>query len=200
MAKRLTLSAAIRVCASKGVRRARVVHDDQVEDRGSSAGMDVMLVRLMLLFSRWRKPQKALLALSLYYLVYIIKVAFDGKRQQVDVVHVFNFSQFVPILKFIAPKSRVILHMECEWLSQLDKAMIEKRIDDADLVIGCSHYITDKITDRYTAYSSTCINVYNGVEIETNGVLTAPGETNRESQKLIFVVRVSLEKGVHVRI
>lgn len=200
VARRLTKSASILVYARKGAGQARVVRHDQVEYRRISAGVDVMIARLLNLFSHWRKPQKPLLALSLYYLGYIIKVAFDVKRQQVDVVHVFNFSQFVPILKFIAPKSRVILHMECEWLSQLDKAMIEKRIDDADLVIGCSHYITRKITARYPAHSSKCLTIYNGVEIDSNGKLAAAAKVDDKLQKLIFVGRVSPEKGVHVLI
>jgi hypothetical protein len=58
---------------------------------------------------------------------------------------VLNNSQAIPVLRRAAPSAGLVLHMECEWLSQLNRGMIERRLCDADLVIGCADPTDDRI-------------------------------------------------------
>ena len=195
VAKRLTSSADIFVYARKGAGQENVIRHDQVEYRRFSVFPDPIIIRFLGLFSRLRNKRKPFLASSLYFLFYIVKVARDLKKQRVDIVHIFNFSQFVLIIRYFAPKCKIILHMECEWLSQLDREMIEKRIEASDLVIGCSNYITEKIITRFPDFQHKCITVYNGVEIKDEAADS--GKRMDSKQKLLFVGRVSPEKGIH---
>ena len=98
----------------------------------------------------WRlsPPRKPFFASVLHPIEYWTRVARDVRRHGVDVVHVFNYSQALPVLRRLTD-AKLVLHMHCEWLSQLDRSMIERRLRSADLVVGCSDYITDKVRERF---------------------------------------------------
>jgi glycosyltransferase involved in cell wall biosynthesis len=87
--------------------------------------------------------------------------------------------------------------MHCEWLTQLDHRMIERRLRSIDLVIGCSDYITEKVRAAFPHLPVRYKTVYNGVNADHG---TDHGHTpDRDAPlRLLFVGRVSPEKGVHV--
>jgi glycosyltransferase involved in cell wall biosynthesis len=109
-----------------------------------------------------------------------------------DIMHVMNYSQFIPIIRWLNPGIKISLHMHCEWLTQLDRDAIERRISCADLIVGCSEYITKKIIDRFPQFESRCVTVPNSAQVveESDRGVTDPGY-------VLFVGRVSPEKGVH---
>jgi spore coat protein SA len=127
-------------------------------------------------------------------LEYWLRVALAIRRSEVDVVHVFNYSQALPILRRLT-RAKLVLHMHCEWLSQLDGRMIASRLRHADLIVGCSEHITNLIRERFPQHANRCITIYNGVEIENGSATpTAGGDAIR----VLNVGRVSPEKGLHV--
>jgi glycosyltransferase involved in cell wall biosynthesis len=140
-------------------------------------------------------------ASKLFSLGYILQVALDLRQQQCDIIHIHNFSQFVPIIRAFNPKAKIVLHMHCEWLSQLNREAITKRIEQTDLVIGCSNYLTNKIRDRFPSLAVRCQTVYNGVDtthfVPNNQQTTA---SNKDKPRLLFVGRVSPEKAIHLLI
>ena len=79
-------------------------------------------------------------------------------------MHIINFSQLVPLVRFLNPKAKIVLHMECEWLTQLDPALIGPRLEKTDLIIGCSHFVTDKIRERFPHLADNCQTVHNAVD------------------------------------
>jgi glycosyltransferase involved in cell wall biosynthesis len=134
-----------------------------------------------------------------YALRYIVRIALDLKRQACDVVHLHNFAQFAPVIRAINPRAVIAVHMHCEWLTQLDPKMIRARLKDVDLILGCSEYITGKIREKYPDLTARCRTLYNGVDVHR----FAPGSARDWNRKdggnqLLFVGRVSPEKGVHV--
>jgi len=136
-----------------------------------------------------------------YYPGYIKKIAKDLQDERCDVVHVHQFSQFVPVIRSHLPDARIVLHMHCEWLTQLDEALIAERLSQTDLVIGCSDYITGKIRHRFPRWADRCATVYNGVGTDYGPAADGLGSGRRADRKrLLFVGRVSPEKGVHVAI
>jgi len=162
-------------------------------------GLDRLLFRLTKWFSRSHKVKRPFFASSWYHLGYALQVAHDLRRQQCDIVHIHNFSQFVPVIRALNPKIKIVLCMHCEWLTQLDREMIERRLSKADLVIGCSNYITEKIRRRFPQFASRCQTVYNGVDI--NRFVSKRhhmAKKRNEAKRLLFVGRVSPEKGLHV--
>jgi glycosyltransferase involved in cell wall biosynthesis len=155
--------------------------------------------RLYDLLSGYFTVQQPLFASSFYYLEYILQVALDLRVRQYDIVHLFNFSQFVPIIRMFNPNIKIVLRMSCEWLTQLDPTMIERRLREVDLVIGCSEYITDKIRHCFPQFADRCQTVYNGRDVHyfvpKNGYGT---DKNDGTTRLLFVGRISPEKGVHI--
>jgi glycosyltransferase involved in cell wall biosynthesis len=137
---------------------------------------------------------------SIFYgFSYAVRVAIDLRRQKCDVVHIPNFSQFVPIIRAFNPNIKIILHMHCEWLTQVNHKLIAKRLSQVDLIIGCSDYITKKIESYLPQFSELCHTVFNGVDLEqfisnNNNNQTKPND----SKKLLFVGRISPEKGLHI--
>ena len=67
------------------------------------------------------------------------------RRERVDVVHVSNYSQALPILRRLSPRTKLVLHMHCEWLMQLDRRMLARRLRHAGAVLGCSDVLTNGV-------------------------------------------------------
>jgi glycosyltransferase involved in cell wall biosynthesis len=137
-------------------------------------------------------------ASSLENLGYILWVAMHLRRQKCDVVHIHQFSQYVPIVRFFNPGAKIVLHMNCEWLTQLDEPTIRKRIAKADLIFGSSDYISEKIERRFPEFREKIKTVYNGVHHNRfTAVRPDKPKTGGRKPQLLFVGRVSPEKGIH---
>jgi glycosyltransferase involved in cell wall biosynthesis len=149
------------------------------------------------LSSLYKNPQKPFFASALFYFEYGLQIALDLRREKVDIVHIHNFSQFIPAIRALNPKIKIAIHMHCEWLSQLDQTMIERRLQKADVILGCSEYITDKVRRRFPQFADKCKTLFNGVDPDYF-VSDSPNNTSQKDEKrLIFVGRVSPEKGIH---
>jgi glycosyltransferase involved in cell wall biosynthesis len=136
----------------------------------------------------------------LYFRGYVTKVAQDLKERSADIIHLHNFSQHVPIIRRQNPDSTVILHMHCEWLSQLDRSTIARRLAKTDGVFGCSGYITNKIRDRFPDVAAKCHAVFNGVNTDVFNGASPDREDSLEPSRphrLIFVGRITPEKALH---
>ena len=132
---------------------------------------------------------------------YIAWVSLHLRKNPCDIIHVHQFSQYIPILRLLNPKSKIVLHMHCEWLTQLDTRVMRRRIGQADLIIGSSDYITEKTKKFFPEYSVKIKTVYNGVDHKVF-INSCEGEIeNRKNYpELLFVGRVSPEKGIHILI
>jgi glycosyltransferase involved in cell wall biosynthesis len=137
-------------------------------------------------------------ASSLYYLTYALIVANELKKQKIDIVHIHNFSQFIPIVRSLNPNIKIAIHMHCQWLSQLDRDAIARRLKYVDLIVGCSEFITEKVRQQFPEFASKCQTVYNGVDSHFFNQKVQNKSNEQDDKKLLFVGRVSPEKGVHV--
>jgi glycosyltransferase involved in cell wall biosynthesis len=146
--------------------------------------------------SRYTSPEKPPFASWLYAFEYGLQAALAIRKQGIEVVHIVNFSQFIPIVRAFNPQAKIVIHMQCEWLSQLDRATIASRISKANLVLGCSEYITQLIRDRFPQFAPICRTVYNGVN--ENNFYPAEKDSKARPPRLLFVSRLSPEKGVHI--
>lgn len=117
-----------------------------------------------------------------------------ARRDGAEVVHVHNFSQFVPIVRRVLPEARIVLHMHCSWLAQLPAALIEPRIAQADGIWGCSAHVVNPVVARFPRHGTRCRVVPNGVDVAA----FAPSPRRPSAgQSILFVGRLSPEKGVH---
>jgi glycosyltransferase involved in cell wall biosynthesis len=214
VARRLARSSEIIVYAKKGRHQKKFEYNQGVRYRRVSTAVDewftfiskalnklerFSLFKKIKAFVFFRNFKRPLFASKLFYLTYVLQVARDLKRENCDIVHLHNFSQFVPIIRAFNPKIKIVLHMHCEWLTQLDQTMIENRLRKVDLIIGCSEYITKKIRLAFPQFAERCQTIYNGVDVHHFVSRNRCVLANKNGiKRLLFVGRVSPEKGVHV--
>jgi glycosyltransferase involved in cell wall biosynthesis len=197
-----------RVCANRGHQvivfgnhggrfSAKSTRSDNVEYIFTPTGLDRMLNKTLragsTLFPNTGKENKLcpLFASPWYHRMYAMEVARRAWQLGCDVVHVINYSQFVPVIRQLHPRCKISLNMSCEWLTQLDPKLVKKRLKQTDIVVGCSEYITRKIARKFPEYADRCITVPNA----TREVSSPSGPS--QDKTVLFVGRLSPEKGVH---
>jgi spore coat protein SA len=135
---------------------------------------------------------------ALYYPEFILPIALDLRRRKVDIVHLQNFSQFVPVIRAFNPDIKIALHMRCEWLTLLDYEMIDNRLNKVDRIFGVSDFITDAIRERFPQHAGKCDTVYTGIDINTFKPLKNETHQPEHNQEILYVGRITPEKGTHV--
>jgi spore coat protein SA len=203
MARRLARSGEVIVYARRGPSQQKVQCDGEgIHYRRISVTAEDKLIKPARLLDRllgFLYPKRPFFSSGLYYLGYALQVAIDLRAQQPDIVHIHNFSQFVPVIRVFNPSAKIVLHMHCEWLTQLAPAMIARRLRQTDWVVGCSEYITGKVRDRFPQFASRCQTISNGVDVNHFIDENGHGMSKQTGiKRLLFVGRLSPEKGVHV--
>jgi spore coat protein SA len=131
----------------------------------------------------------------LHPLAYWVGVGHALRRGGFDVAHVANYSQALPVLRRLAPRTKLVLHMHCEWLMQLDERMIARRLRHADMVLGCSSALTHGARRRFPTLEGRCHTVPNGTDLEA---LAFSREDRAAPRRILYVGRISPEKALHV--
>lgn len=189
------------VYAKKGRNQKKVESYGGVQYRRVLDTPDKSFVRILKFIDKQfcAREKRPLYASPLYCLTYAFQLAKKLRADNCNIVHIHNFSQLVPVIRAFNPDIKIVLHMHCEWLTQLDREMIEQRLREVDLIIGCSNYLTEKIRSRFPQFADRCYTVYNGVNV--NKFVSANNKRDnkkKDIKRLIFVGRVSPEKGLHI--
>jgi glycosyltransferase involved in cell wall biosynthesis len=135
-----------------------------------------------------------------YYRHYCHRIANDLRLYRPDIVHVQNFSQFVPWIKRRNPQTKVVLHMHCDWLIELYRRWIEPRLAAADAIVCCSGYYANGIRKAWPEFAGRVHVVHNGVAPEEFVQIGEAPPRSEKSCRVLFVGRVVPDKGVHVLI
>lgn len=128
------------------------------------------------------------------------------RRNGEDVVVVGNIPQALPVLRRSCGRTRLALMMHCDWLVELPRALVLRSLDAADLVMGCSRHIRDGIRKRFPDLPVPVEALHNGSSPEsllreTRDGRPKPGAARSADDRiLLFVGRLTPEKGVHVAI
>jgi len=201
IARRLARSHEVIAYCARGEDQQKVAQCGAVEYRRMSTSIDRRIfshhrkiMRLLDLVYRRNVPQPIFNS-SLWYRQFIGEVTADPALQDCDIVHIMNLSQFVPFIRAGAPKARIVLHMHCQWLEEFDAAVIERRIDAADLVLGVSNFIAAGVRRRFPSFAQRISHVYNGADI---ALFARPAGVLPKPKQLLYVGRLAPEKGVHI--
>jgi glycosyltransferase involved in cell wall biosynthesis len=119
------------------------------------------------------------------------------KRGGADVVHVQNFSQFVPVIRDALPNAKIVLHTHAEWLAQLERDWVAPRLAATDSAIFCSNFYAEQTRRAWPEHATRCRAIYNGVTLEEFDH-APPFEPTKRGPRLLFVSRISPDKGVHI--
>jgi len=162
---------------------------------------DKFVERYLKKIYQYNSNKKPLYSSIPYFLGYTLQIAYDLNKDPVDIIHTFNFSHYSSVIRKFCSGSKIVLRMSCEWLTQLDNKMIQKRLKNIDLIIGCSDFITNKIKLNYPSQAGLCFTVRNGRDFNR---FVPPksynSKKNNDFKKILYVGRVSPEKGIHVLI
>ena len=147
-------------------------------------------LKLLEAAARVRPRRRPVFSSGLYHRRYFAGAARIAAAESADVAHLLNFAQPARAIKRARPETRVVLNMRCDWLAQIDPGLVRRRAEHVDMVVGCSDYVTERA--RRVLPDVRCETLHNGVDVD----VFAPGD--RTPARLLFVGRVSPDKGVHV--
>ena len=143
-----------------------------------------------------RIPPDAVIRSGLYHGAYARAVARQLRGGRHDWVVALNFSNFLPVFRRVAPRARLALEMHCEWLTQFPAGLVRRRLLHADLVTGTSAHIADLVRGAHPQVEGRCYALHNGCDVEEFAD-AAPARAGRRPEAVLFVGRLSPEKGVH---
>lgn len=170
-----------------------------VEYRRFSTLLDSRLIRGLRKIHQASKIRRPLFATDIWYLSYALKVALDLRKQSCDLAHIYNYPQFAAIIKWVNPSLRIVLNMHGEWLTQVPFTRLSKRLRRIDLILSCSGLVTRSICSKFPEVADRCRTVPMGVLADAFSKINSDRhspESNR--RRLLYVGRISPEKGVHV--
>ena len=131
-----------------------------------------------------------------FFREYASSVARGLKRERPDIVHVQNCTQFLPLFHGAVPTARLFLHVHDEFLALLPESVLRPRLEHVTAVVTCSQFVTQRLKARLPWLAGRIHTVGNGVDTAYFEAEERPLEPGKF--RILFVGRVSPEKGVHV--
>jgi glycosyltransferase involved in cell wall biosynthesis len=145
---------------------------------------------------RWAKKLKADWLLDAHP-QYARRVRSNLDESPVDIVHVMNYWHWSREIGGGGTQRKLVLEMQCEWLSQGHRKAIASQLKSVDAVVGVSDHITNLFRDSFPDFQGKVATSYNGVDTEVFRPADAGIRSAGGGPRVLFVGRVSPEKGVH---
>jgi glycosyltransferase involved in cell wall biosynthesis len=142
------------------------------------------------------KTQPPYINSPLYYREYFVQLARELHRHPVEVLHFPQQLQFAARFKRAVPGAKVVLHMHQDELAQLDYDLLRRQLANVDSVVTVSDFVTERARARFPEYAAAIHTIGNGVDIQRFRPDTHRAGT-AGSLKVLFVGRISPDKGVH---
>jgi glycosyltransferase involved in cell wall biosynthesis len=112
------------------------------------------------------------------------------------VAHVCIFDELVPLIRRLSPRTTIVLHMHDHKQASRDWRTTSRNLGQADAIVGCSEFITDAVRRRFPDLAPRCRTIRNAYDPALyDGA--ASTRRPREEERILFVGRLSPEKGVH---
>lgn len=143
----------------------------------------------------WRSPYFASRA---YFREYGLAVARALKQYQPDIVHLQNHSHFLPLFRRAVPRARLIMHVHDELHSLLPAEPVRAHLQEVAAVVTPSEFVTRRLEARLSYMAGRVHTIGNGVDARTFRPAWRDGESGRGALRILYVGRVSPEKGVHL--
>jgi glycosyltransferase involved in cell wall biosynthesis len=140
-------------------------------------------------------------ARPVFFREYGVAIADWLARDTPDVVHLQICSQFIPVIRRSVPRARIVFHTHDELLTRLNREMMERRLSMADAVVTCSDYVTERWRARFPRFAGKIHTVGNGVDLDRfqpDPESPTESASPAENTEVLYVGRVSPEKGVHI--
>ncbi|HJR59545.1 MAG TPA: glycosyltransferase family 4 protein [Vicinamibacterales bacterium] len=128
---------------------------------------------------------------------YTVELAIRIRAQKAKIIHVHSFTNFVPVIRIVNRRARFVLHMHSEWVCQMDAKIMGRRVAMTHLLVACSTHFADVVRRAFPASAPRLRVLFNGVDTDFFSPAEQPAVSTNRSIRLLFVGRVSPEKGIH---
>jgi glycosyltransferase involved in cell wall biosynthesis len=112
--------------------------------------------------------------------------------RQFDVVHVHNRAQWIPLLRRLGYRGKLVLHLQNDHLGHWPAANLDGLAPQVDGLAVCSTYLAQTFAPKSTQLAAKTKVIYNGVDTD----VFFPREELRQPKTIFFVGRFDPEKGV----
>ncbi len=132
-----------------------------------------------------------------YFAGYPRRLAGPLEAFRPDLVHVMTLAQLLPGLARGVPGRPLVLHLHDELLLRLEREAASARLAAASAVVTVSDWLAERLAARFPDQAHKIHPIGNGVDLAA----FAPAGHERPAERgarLLFVGRISPEKGVHV--
>jgi len=127
------------------------------------------------------------------------EVAMDLRKEGCDVVHIQNFSQYVPVIRSFNPHVKIVYQQHAAWFCQHDRRRLARRFKDVDLFAGVSDYLADTARRHFPMVADHLATIYNGIDPkEFRPVKDYRAARSRNEKRLLYAGNFSPSKGLHV--
>ncbi len=132
----------------------------------------------------------------LYHREYYLQVARALGQHPVDVVHIPVQVQLGGFFKRAAPQARIALHVHQDELAHVDYEFLRRHLASFDSVVTVSDFVTLHAQQRFPEFAERMQTIGNGVDIAR--FHPSLREEAVRPRRLLFVGRISPDKGVHL--
>lgn len=159
--------------------------------RHTRSPSDEILQSLAARYPRW-VGRLGLAARADAYLGWASAVAHGLRQAPMDVVHVMNYWGWSQRLY----GSKLVLEMQSEWLSQLDRRAVARQLRGVAAVVAVSGHVERLFKAALPEFRGEVAVVHNGVDTDLF-CPRAEAASAEEGPRILFVGRMSPEKGLH---
>ena len=165
-----------------------------------STASDRLRVGLRRKLSKFVQLSSPLSTSQWFYPDYGRDVARELAAEPFDVIHIQHCSQYVPVVRDLNPRAKIVLHLHAEWFSQCKPASLGTRLRGLNLLTTVSDHITNKTRRDLPAFAGRCETVYNGINVEefTAEKNYPAAETGSRVKRIMYAGGISPHKGIHV--
>lgn len=198
VARRIARSCEAIVYARKGESQPDRELYEGVDYRRISVRRDELVLNFFNKVLPFKNRKRPLFASTMGYRGYITWIGRDLQKQKCDIIHIIGFPNFAPVVRSFNPETPIVLHMHGEWLTQVDPLWVERWLSETDFILSVSDFVGEGIKRRFPKYAPRCQTVYMGVDSERFAVERGPSTRRNGAKRLLYVGRISPEKGLHV--
>lgn len=195
LAKRLARHYDVVVYAPRGKGQPRMEHWNGIEIRRVRF-VYTRIHKLIQLLTGQLRSRRPYFDSPLYYREYFTAIAADLHLTPADVVHLPQQVQFASLFRAATPLAKIVLHMHQNELGLLDEHPLRERLEHVDGIVTVSDWVSRLAAKRFPELATRIHTIGNGVDLDRfcPGTTPVPAEPIR----LLFVGRISPEKGVHI--